>query len=126
MSGSIFRGTCSGFEGCSQRVSGVPVTCFSGLLSVFPQVHAACFRGFLQRYAQQSSEAGLQRETHQISGVLTTGFRLLHATVFRVLAVSDLWEEGRVHAEGCEVPEGVSAVESCRKEISQKESKTFF
>lgn len=46
----------------------------------------------------------------------------MHATVFRVVTISDLWEENWIHAESSWVPEVVSVVlnSSGRKNVCRR------
>lgn len=60
-------------------------------------------------YPQQSSEAYLQGETHQITDVDANWFSGLHATVFLVRA-SFLWEEDWVLVGSIKIFERIFAV----------------
>lgn len=110
------------FRKSSQCVLRGPQNVFRGSATCF-----GCFRGVFPGYPKKKFFNGSPGRSTSAFKCGCDWFFLLHAAVFRLVAISDLWEEGRVLAENSKVPEGVpqrvlnlSGRDVCRKERNRR------
>lgn len=96
---TCFRGGAE--RGILECVFGVPIACLRGHLQVLPWIPAACFLVICNNLL------GLRRKDFRSNFDWFSG---LHAVIFRVLTVSDFWEEYRI-------PLNFSSRENARRSV---------